>query len=127
MPSTKETGIFRDIDFTWKGEVVKLESKNVMRAISVVEDVITLKELSEYSSSPAGVRFSRLSRAYGSLLRHCGQQVSDEEVYAEMFASLASDDKERGARLVYQSVDGLLRLMLPPGITDQSVEKTSGE
>lgn len=99
--------VFSDIGLEWQGEVYTIPSDRVMKAIAIVEAHITVPEFLMISVGKH-VPVSRLCAAYGALLRYAGAKVSDEEVYASVFAG-----RDLQGTIV-RSVSELMTLILPP-------------
>ena len=97
--------IFEPITITWAGSEYKIESDRVMGAIATIEEVVTLSELAEMLQS-GKLAFSKIARAFASVLRYAGASVSNEEVYSAMFG----EDKSSAM----QSLSMLLGMMVPP-------------
>jgi hypothetical protein len=107
-------GVFDDIHLNWQGSDYVIPANKVMGAIARIEDVITLTEIYE-ASQQRSVKFSRVSSAYAAVLRFAGATVTDEEVYAGMFAG------QSAAAAVRDALTGLLSMMIPPSA--KAVEK----
>jgi len=101
-------GVFKDIELEWRGSKLTIPANRVMGAIALIEESITLKEIFE-AGAKGKVKLSKISAAYGSVLRYAGAKVDDEEVYAGMFAG------ESSAAAASAAVTGLLSMMVPPG------------
>lgn len=113
-------GIFEDIRLTWRGTEYVIPAKSVLRAIAVVEDHVTMKELSEYSQNPGGSKFAKLTMAYAALLKFAGAKVTEEEVYESVLRPL----EEEGNSTLYSAIYGLLSLMIPPkAFTDGEISE----
>jgi hypothetical protein len=97
--------IFQELVLTWKGVDYRVAPDNMLRLIAQVEDVITLNELYNYSQKGAAP-LSKLSLAYGLMLRYAGAKVQDEEVYRAI-----ATGKDKAATTATQSI---LMMMLPP-------------
>jgi hypothetical protein len=93
--------IFQDITFSHKDKDYKIKSNQVMRLIAMIEDVITLQEL---TTQP---RLSRLAEAYTVALNYAGADLSIDEVYASLFG-------DGGSARITEAVTNLVMMMLPP-------------
>jgi hypothetical protein len=100
--------VFSDIDLEWRGEVYTIAADRVMKAIAVVEAHITVPEFLMVAVGRQ-VSVSRLCAAYGAVLRYAGAKVTDEEVYASVFAS----GDLQGT--IVRSVSEIMKLVIPPG------------
>lgn len=94
--------IFKDVVFGFKGEEFKVKSNKIMRLIGMVEDVVTLQDLTS-----GKVKLSKLAEAYTECLKYAGAEVEVEEVYESLFGG-------QGANSVQESITALIMLMLPP-------------
>ena len=68
--------LFEPVTLTWKGQEYVVKPDQVMYLIAIVEDKITLRQLSS-----GDVPFSRTAQAFGAALRYAGAKVNDDEVY----------------------------------------------
>jgi hypothetical protein len=104
--------VFEDIKLTWKGTEYVIPSHHVMKALGRIEDHITLAELMQ-GMNDRKPKFSKIASAYGSVLRFCGCQVEDEEIYHGMLHGVSEED-ETAVPLIAQALMGLLSMMMPP-------------
>lgn len=100
--------VFEDFRFEWNGREQIIPADRMMGAIAAVEEHLTLLEIHEMTKQRKTVRFERIARSYGALLRYSGVEVTDDEVYASFFADGAARHK------LTASLIGLQQLMLPP-------------
>lgn len=100
-------GVFEDIHIQWKGREYTVPANRVMKAIAIIEEHVTLKELYE-DASRGTLKLSRLSSAYAGILRFAGADVDDEVVYRGMMANGESTE------VVFQACSGLMQMMVPP-------------
>lgn len=107
--------LFEKITLQWKGQEFAIAPDQVLRAIAVVEEEISLIELSRELSS-GEYKLARLAKAYGRLLRAAGCKVTDEEVYVGIFPSSGG---ERVVREALAALQALMYLMVPPGVLTQ--------
>lgn len=116
-------GIFEPIELTWKGETIIIPSDQVMRAISCVEEVLTIGEIYQMHES-GKIALTKLAAAYGAVLRFGGISVKVEEVYAGMFS-------EQSAFKVMDALGIILNMMIPKEVKDaaaaESAEPAAGE
>jgi hypothetical protein len=101
---------FDDLKLVWSGNTYVVPARQMLEAIARVEDVITLHELSVYlqrDTAPIG----RLARAYASVLRCAGAEVTDEQVYRYMFGD-GTESLVRTRNLVTL----LQAILLPPEV-----------
>lgn len=99
---------FEDITIEWEGKPYVIPANKVMGAISRIEDVVTLEELGRFHARGTAPLI-KLCQAYGTVLRYAGAKVTDEEVYAGIFAS-------GGQARVLSSVSALMTMMIPPSV-----------
>lgn len=104
--------IFEPITLHWEGRDYSIPPDDVLRCIAKIEDHITLIELST-ASNKRTIPLAKMAIAFGAVLRHAGAHVSDDEVYAGMFADGNLVNKAQVA------VTTLLTLMIPPGSLTQ--------
>lgn len=97
---------FADFAVEWAGAPYTIPARKIMRAIAVVEDIVTLGELSTMVRDDR-LKLSKVAAAYGALLRFAGASVDDEQVYAGLFSGGAQTT-------AMASINGLLGLMIPP-------------
>ncbi len=106
--------IFKEVTITWEGKAYAIPATSVLRAIAIIEEVITLDELMKYRSrntAPLG----KLAAAYGAVLRYAGAQATDEAVYAAMFDGQAAESAGT-------AVSALLLMMVPPSAMQRPEE-----
>lgn len=118
--------IFEDVRLTWQGREYVVPANDVLRAIAKVEDVITLSELHRHAQNNT-MPISKLAMAFGTVLRHAGARVGDDDVYAAMFEGAKMQGR------VVEAIRVLLHMMLPPAhlqkvpITDEEAEAGLGK
>jgi hypothetical protein len=103
---------FEDIPLEWAGRKVTLPARRVLGAIAAIEHVVTLAELADYSRRGTVAR-ARLAQAYGALLRYCGLEVTDDDVYLDMFGTA-----EEVTLRITEATVALMSLMIPPSIRE---------
>lgn len=117
------------LNFTRKGsdapETYSIPSDRVFGAICAVEEIVTLKELSEGVANRGNVSTSRLARAYAAALRYAGaKDLSDEDVYHAMFTTVTASSA------MVAAINGLLSLMIPPAAihaAEKAAEEETGK
>lgn len=102
---------FDDIKLGWKGKQYTIPARKALGAIARIEQVITLKELTQYAQRETAP-MAMLAQAYGSVLRYAGAEVEDEEVYAGMFGAGGGDM----SAAISEAVQALMMMMIPPAI-----------
>lgn len=100
--------MFQDIKFEWDGRTYLLPARKSLGAIALVENTITLQELARYSRDGLAPR-GKLAIAFGDLLRYCGAEVTNEEIYLGMFGG-----EEDIVSAIGTAVATLMQLMIPP-------------
>lgn len=103
--------IFKPVTLGFAGKNYTIPANEIMECLALMEEVITLADLSNQKS----VRVVRLSRAYGIALRYAGADVTDEEVYESVFT-------KTGVGFMASAVSGLLSMMIPPSKLQASVK-----
>lgn len=114
-------GIFSDVRLQWGEEEYKIPAGSVLRAIAVVEEIITLGEMPR--PGRPRIPLARLSMAYAALLRFAGAKVSDDEVYNAMFGKAGGSLAAR----VSEAVFALECLMIPPEHLRAAAEGAGGK
>lgn len=109
--------IFEDITIKWDGREHTIPSEKVMRAIGLIEEHLTMKEIGEAVHSSGGIAFTKVAAAYGAILRFAGADITDEQVYAGLF----SMSKEKNN--VQAVLNGLLAMMIPPSAYKDAAKK----
>lgn len=97
---------FQPIILEYKGRKYIIPANQVMGAILVIEDYVTLAQLFQWQESgiaPLG----KIASAYAAVLRYAGAEVSSEEMYEAMFSKDAAENSSLAVRHI-------LSLMLPP-------------
>ncbi|MCB1476652.1 MAG: hypothetical protein H6883_07250 [Rhodobiaceae bacterium] len=111
--------IFEDFSFEWAGRKHVIPADRILKAIAVVEQHLTLHEISVMMGQRKTVRQAQLAAAYGALLRFVGEDVTDEDVYGNFFAG-----RNSSAAMV-SGLLGLQKLMVPPPSYMEAKENTS--
>jgi hypothetical protein len=86
-----------------------------MRAIAIIEEIVTLHELFKYSEK-GSAPLAKLSMAFAAVLRFAGADCSDEDAYAAMFS-----DTDAGTSMS-KAIEVLLHMMIP-----SDLEASKGE
>lgn len=115
--------IFEDIVLKWgpkkedgRQPEYRIPSNRVMMAIAVVEEHVTLAELGSIMRT-GRVQMAKLAGAYAAILRFAGADVTQEQVYAQLFA-----DTNNGlsSQAISSIVTGLLMMMMPKSVIEQA-------
>ncbi len=100
---------FEDYKLAWRDKEYTIPARQIMGAISRVEDIVTLSELQVFFQRNAAP-LARIAEAYAAVLRYAGASVTADEVYAGMFGNAAGNTGETVKACLF----GLLELMVPP-------------
>lgn len=103
---------FDDVPLEWSGKTYVIPSNAVLRTIAAIEDVVTLDELQGFARRGTAP-MAKLAMAWGSVLRHGGARVTDDEVYEGMFSGETL--KQSAA-----ATTALLYMMIPKNIRPQA-------
>ena len=95
--------IFEEVGLTWEGTEYTVPAEQVMGLVEVVEDIITIEEL-----SGRGVKRAKVARAFAAALRYAGaKEVDPQAVYNSLFSA-------DSMVFTNSAVNALLSLMIPP-------------
>lgn len=95
--------IFEEVGLTWQGKEYTVPADKVMGLVEVVEDIITIEEL-----SGRGIKRAKVARAFAAALRYAGAgKIDHQDVYNQLFGADAMISTTA-------AVNGLLSLMIPP-------------
>lgn len=95
-------GVFNEIGLSWNGEEYTVAPDRVMGLIEVIEDVITLEELT------TKLQRMKIAKAYFAALRYAGcRDVTVDQIYVNLF------DPEKQNE-VGPMVSAILMMMIPP-------------
>lgn len=110
--------MFDSVTLKFNGQSYHIEPDRVMRAIAIVEDIVTLDELVKYHERGTAP-MAKLAMAYASLIRYCGGACTDAEVYESMF-------REGNQSAVSNSIGTLLAMMIPKTIDENAKAPAEG-
>lgn len=99
---------FEPITLKWDGRDYVIKADAVMEAVARIEAHVTMEEL-HAAMNGRGIKRVELSRAFGSVLRYAGANVTDEDIYAGMFAH------DKGNTVIAATVT-LMAMMVPPSV-----------
>nr|AKH46254.1 hypothetical protein [uncultured marine virus] len=108
--------IFEDITLGFDGDEYTVKHTQVMKLIAVIEDIVTLQEL----TSGTNPKLSKIAEAYAAALMFAGAKVTCEEVYASLFS-------EGAAERIPQVLTALVMMMLPPDSYRAQGDKTENK
>lgn len=94
--------MFNDVVLKYKGGEYTISSDRVMKLIEVVENHVTLMELTRSTGAP----LAKTAAAYSAALNFAGARTTSEEVYAVLFS-------DKGANIP-AIVAGLISICVPP-------------
>lgn len=100
--------VFEDITVEWRGRDYVIPGDQVLGAIARVEDVITFREIHDYTQARQTLPMAKIAMAFGAILRYAGASVNDDEVYEALF------DGSNAGQVATNSVTTLMTMMLPP-------------
>jgi hypothetical protein len=101
--------VFQEVSLTWDGKEYVVPPDKVMGLVAVIEDFITIEELSNQS----GVKRAKVANAFAAAVRYAAAiagasiKLTGEQVYEKLFGS---DAMQSTTTVVY----ALLALMIPP-------------
>lgn len=99
------TSIFKPVTLEFKGEQKTIPADQVMTAIGLIENHISLKELTSQHGTP----LSKLASGYVAVLNFAGfKNLKAEDVYMSLF------DKDQGKKSAADAAAGLMLMMVPP-------------
>lgn len=116
---------FADQRIEWKGKGYTIPANRIMPLLARVEGIITFTEMVEYSVRKT-VPHAKIAMAYTEVLRYCGIEVEDQDVYLAMFPS-EEDPDGNYMQAASRAITGLMNLMLPPDNVVRSVASGNGE
>lgn len=99
-------GAFDTVTLKWGEKAYAIPPRAVLGAIARIEEHLTFSELLAYGQRKT-VPIGRLAGAYGSLLRYAGAEVTDDEVYQEMFGG------GNGTETMLAATTTLMEMMVP--------------
>lgn len=96
--------IFVDATLPWEGKEYTVPASKIMGLIDVIEESVTLEDLSR----GGGIKRGKMSKAYRDALVYAGAQgVTQEDVYSAFYNL---DDPNQ----VQMIITNILTLMIPP-------------
>lgn len=120
---------FKDFEFDWRGEGLRVPAKGLLLAIDEVEGVVTIGELAEWYTT-GRIRYKRLAEAMSVLLRHAGKKESVESLYLVLYGVDEDHPEGRVAKLhslAMSTILALQSLMVPPVHLQSKVPATEGK
>lgn len=117
-----------DIVLNFRGQTYTIRENSAFEVAEVIEDIVTLGEITTWGRSP---KFTKISRCFGAMLRFAGCDVTDQAVYKDMMASVtklsvAGSEEEARGLLAAQAV-GALMAVLMGGAPDGDGEDAPGK
>lgn len=115
------SGAFEDVKLVWNGREYTIPARNMLRAVAIIEDHVTMPELQKFAvrgTAPA----ARLSSAFAGVLTFAGcPKVTAEDVYEAMF------DGGDKAEAVGVAITTLMSMMLPKSAREKFMSGATGE
>lgn len=101
--------VFEPIKLGWRDREYVIPPDRVLRAIAIIEDHITLVELTRYAAS-GSAPLAKIASAFAAVINYAAgvPSLSADDVYAGMFGS--SEDNARAQA----AIGALLAMMVPP-------------
>jgi len=103
---------FADQRIEWKGKTYTIPANRIMPLLARVESIITFTEMLEFHQRKT-IPQAKVATAYAEILRYCGIEVDEGDVYLAMFPS-EEDPNGNYMKAGSDAVQGLMKLMLPP-------------
>ncbi len=107
--------MFEPITLKWGDRDYIIKSDAVMEAVARIEEHVTMEEL-HAALKGKGIKRVDLARAFASVLRYAGANVTDEEIYAGMFKA----DK---GNTVMTALLTLMAMMVPPSVLADTIKE----
>jgi hypothetical protein len=107
--------MFKPVVLTWDGRSYTIQANQIMRALAVIEDHVTMLELQRAFKS-GGAPLAKISNAFAAVIQFAGGSVTADDVYSGMFGG-GTD-----AAAAQQAVTMLLMMMIPPNAGTMSDE-----
>jgi len=100
------------ITLKWRGEEYTLNENEAFLACDAVEDIMTLGDTVEMLQGMGKMKFVKIARAYGALLREAGASVSDKEIHDEFKSALQTADKNEKLVLAKTALLTLIQIIM---------------
>lgn len=100
--------IFKPVELDWAGQTYLIPANCILGAIAIIEEYFTFQDLANVVETK-NLSLTKLARTYGDILRYAGATVTNDEVYAGMFAGDMSNK-------ILTAVNTLLMMMIPPSV-----------
>ena len=107
---------FDPIQLRWQDRDFTIPANRVMMAIAIVEDVLPLHRIASMAAS-GDINLTRVSMAYGAVLRFAGGEVTDEEIFKSL---ISSPDQ---SMIAASSLQTLLMMMVPRELREGGSQK----
>lgn len=86
--------VFDPIELRWKGDQFEIPARRVLASIASVEEILPFGVIAQMANG-VNINVSKISQAYGCLLRLAGVKATDEDVYELI---IENPDEAGGAR-----------------------------
>jgi hypothetical protein len=113
-------GAFEDVKLVWQGREYTIPARNMLRAVAIIEDHVTMPELQKFSARQTAP-LARLSGAFAGVLTFAGcPGVDAETIYSAMFEG---NDQ---ATAVSTAITTLMAMMLPKSAREKFMNGDTG-
>lgn len=111
--------VFERVELSWNGGTYTIEPDEILGAIAVVEEHVTLKELYDDQNGRNTVRLAKLAGAFHALLTYAGVRGETKEtVYEKLF--------EGGGAKAGAVMTALLSMMVPRSVRESAKKEAEG-
>lgn len=114
---TTAQAVFEDVTLEWKGLFFEIPATHILRAMVLIEEIITVDELRRYSHRKT-VPVAKLAMAYGVVLRYGGSKFTDDQIYAEMMQG-----RSMQPALIGVVTTNLLKILAPRSLKPPKAER----
>lgn len=86
---------FEPVNLSWRGKRYRIPARGMLPLIAQIEEILTQgtnKAAVEVLTRPGGPGFAKIAQVLGAVLRHVGEEVSDDEIYAQIDQAIADGE-----------------------------------
>lgn len=103
-----------DIVLNFRGKSYTIRENSTFEVAEEIEDIVTLGEITTWGRNP---KFTKISRCFGTMLRFAGCDVTDQDVYKDMMASITKlsakgDEEQARGLMAAQAVSALMAVLM---------------